>query len=142
MVAAQLVERLLPIPEVRGSNPVIGKNLFILNICLLSTVYWEDENKEKEAGYGPFLKKTLLVKSYIKNWNWGRGGQVVSVLPFYSDNPSSSLAEAYSFFCINCIWKRTKINRKRSGLAHLFFKKEVKFDFKISDLTRYRQFAK
>ena len=26
---AQLVERSLPIPEVRGSNPVIGKNLFI-----------------------------------------------------------------------------------------------------------------
>ena len=39
VVVAQLVERLLPIPEVRGSNPVIGKNLFILNICLLSTVY-------------------------------------------------------------------------------------------------------
>ena len=36
---AQLVERLLPIPEVRGSNPVIGKNLFILSICFLSTVY-------------------------------------------------------------------------------------------------------
>ena len=30
---AQLVEQLLPIPEVHGSNPVIGKNLFILNIC-------------------------------------------------------------------------------------------------------------
>ena len=26
VVVAQLVERLLPIPEVRGSNPVIGKN--------------------------------------------------------------------------------------------------------------------
>ena len=39
VVVAQLVERLLPIPEVRGSNPVIGKNLFTLNICLLSTVY-------------------------------------------------------------------------------------------------------
>ena len=26
---AQLVERSLPIPEVHGSNPVIGKNLFI-----------------------------------------------------------------------------------------------------------------
>ena len=25
--------------EVRGSNQVIGKNLFILNICLLSTVF-------------------------------------------------------------------------------------------------------
>ena len=35
-VVAQLVERSLPIPEVRGSNPVIGKK-FILNI-LLSTV--------------------------------------------------------------------------------------------------------
>ena len=29
VVVAQLVERSLPIPEVRGSNPVIGKNLFI-----------------------------------------------------------------------------------------------------------------
>ena len=37
VVVAQLVERSLPIPEVRSSNPVIGKNL--LNICLLSTVY-------------------------------------------------------------------------------------------------------
>ena len=29
VVVAQLVEWLLLIPEVRGSNPVIGKNLFI-----------------------------------------------------------------------------------------------------------------
>ena len=54
---AQLVERSLPTPEVRGSNPVIGKYLFILNICLLSTLYWKDENKEKEAGNRPFFKK-------------------------------------------------------------------------------------
>ena len=34
------------------------KFIYILNICLLSTVYWKDENKkEKEAGNGPFLKK-------------------------------------------------------------------------------------
>ena len=39
VVVAQLVERLLPIQEVPGSNPVIGKNLLILNICILSTVY-------------------------------------------------------------------------------------------------------
>ena len=55
VVVAQLVERSLPIPEVRGSNPVIGKNL--LNICLLSTVFWKDENKEKEVGDGPFFLK-------------------------------------------------------------------------------------
>ena len=29
VVVAQLVERSLPKPEVRSSNPVIGKNLFI-----------------------------------------------------------------------------------------------------------------
>ena len=57
MVVAQLVERLLSKPEIRGSNPVIGKNLFISNICLLSTVYWKDENKEKETGNGPFFLK-------------------------------------------------------------------------------------
>ena len=58
---AQLVERLLPIPEVHGSNPVIGKNLFILNICWLSTVYWKDENNEKESRNGPFLKTMAIV---------------------------------------------------------------------------------
>ena len=54
MFVAELVERSLPIPEVCGSNPVIGKKLFIWNICLLSR---NDENKEKEAGDGPFFKK-------------------------------------------------------------------------------------
>ena len=29
VVVAQLVEWSLPTPEVRGSNPVIGKNLFV-----------------------------------------------------------------------------------------------------------------
>ena len=38
VVVAQLVERSLPIPEVRGLNPVISKNLLISNICILSTV--------------------------------------------------------------------------------------------------------
>ena len=39
VVVAQLVEQSLPIPEVCGLNPVISKNYYILNICLLSTVY-------------------------------------------------------------------------------------------------------
>ena len=34
--------------------------LFLLNICLLSTVYWKDENKEKEAGDGPFFIKSVF----------------------------------------------------------------------------------
>ena len=39
VVVAQLVEQLLPVPEVRGLNPVISKKIFISNICLLSAVY-------------------------------------------------------------------------------------------------------
>ena len=48
-----VVERLLPIPEVYGSNPVSGKNVYWTFTLQL---YWKDENKEKEAENGPFLK--------------------------------------------------------------------------------------
>ena len=67
MVVAQLVEWSLPIPEIRGLNPVIGKNLFISNICLPSTVYWKDENKEKETGNGPFFKKNNYLDVRLKS---------------------------------------------------------------------------
>ena len=56
MVVAQLVERAVSIPKVRGSNSVISKSLLILNVCLLSTVYCKNENKEKEVGNDPFFK--------------------------------------------------------------------------------------
>ena len=36
VVVAQLVERSLPIPEVRGSNPVIGKKLYIVTLNVWS----------------------------------------------------------------------------------------------------------
>ena len=56
---AQLVERMLPIPEVRSSKSVIGKNfIYILNICLLSSVFRKDENKEKEARKWPIFKSS------------------------------------------------------------------------------------
>ena len=42
---AQLVEQLLPIPEVRGSNPVIAK----IYIEHLLSALMKDENTEKEA---------------------------------------------------------------------------------------------
>ena len=53
---AQSVEQSLPIPEVRGLNPIIGKNL-----------YWKDENKEKEAGKGPFLKKNIEIIIWLSD---------------------------------------------------------------------------
>ena len=47
---AQLVERLLPIPEVQGSNPVIGK-IYIEHLLTVNCIE-KTEIKKKEAGNG------------------------------------------------------------------------------------------
>ena len=44
----------------------------------------------------------------------GGCGQVVSMLAFYSDDPSSNPAEDDSFYSLNCL-KSTKINEKEAG---------------------------
>ena len=64
------------------------------------------------------------------------GGQVVSVLAFYSDNPSSNPAEVYNFSVI-LLLKRTKINKKRPGLAN--FLKKIVFAFFIIALVQIVQ---
>ena len=51
VVVAQLAKRSLPTPEVHGSNPVIGE---VLLSIVNGQLYGKDENKEKEAGNGPF----------------------------------------------------------------------------------------
>ena len=71
VVVAQLVERLLPISDVRGLNPVIGKTLFIYwtfvycQLCIEKT-----KIKKKEAGNGPLKKSLKIVAkesvSYVK----------------------------------------------------------------------------
>ena len=53
-------------------------------------------------------------------WWWSSGQRA----RLYSDDPSSNHAEVYIFYSDNCL-KRTKINRKRPGMAH-FFKKNKK----------------
>ena len=63
VVVGQLVEWLLPISEVRGSNPVIGINLYIENLFIYCQLCWKDENKEKEAGYGPIFLITVYLGS-------------------------------------------------------------------------------
>ena len=52
---AQVAERSLPTPEAQGSNPVIGKFLY-LYVEHLSTVNCIEKKKikKKEAGNGPF----------------------------------------------------------------------------------------
>ena len=62
VVLAQLVERLLPTPEIRGTNPIIRKIL-----CTNCTIKnRKDERKEKEAGSGPsFFKKSHFSQNLL-----------------------------------------------------------------------------
>ena len=52
---AQLVEQLLPIPEVRSSSPVIGKHL-----CWTFTVNCTEKTKIKKKRPGMTLLKNIL----------------------------------------------------------------------------------
>ena len=69
MVVAQLVERSLPIPEVRGSNPVIGK-IYIEHLFTVNS-FEKTKIKKKSPGIAHFkihlnLSAPLLVaQTYI-----------------------------------------------------------------------------
>ena len=54
MVVAQLVERLLPIPQVHGSNPVISKKLYIEHLFTVN--YIEKTKMKKSRLEWPILK--------------------------------------------------------------------------------------
>ena len=54
------VEWSLSTPEVRGSNPVIGKLLY--RTFLYCQLLRKDENKEKEVENGPFKKEMAFFK--------------------------------------------------------------------------------
>ena len=58
VIVAQLAERSLPTPEIRGLNTDIGNELFRMYICQLLSR--KDKNKEKEAGNGPIKKKSWI----------------------------------------------------------------------------------
>ena len=62
MVVAQLVEQLLPIPEVRGSNQVISKNSY-----WTSNVNWIEKMKIKRKRPGMVhLKKEKKLKMFVQ----------------------------------------------------------------------------
>ena len=50
------------------------------------------------------------------------GGQVVSVLAFHFDDPSSNPAEAYSFF-FKIVFENNENKQKEAGVGPLFLKK-------------------
>ena len=50
------------------------------------------------------------------------GGLVVSVLAFYSDDPSSIPAEVYNFFC-KIVVENNENKQKEAGVGPIFLKK-------------------
>ena len=46
----------------------------------------------------------------------GSGGQVVSVLAFYSNDPSSNPADIYSFF-VKCVLEKNENKRKNNCIC-------------------------
>ena len=56
MVVAQLVEQLVPTPEVHGSNPIIGK--IYIERCL--SIVLDSKIKEKEVGYCPLKIESII----------------------------------------------------------------------------------
>ena len=53
---------------------------------------------------------------------------MVSVLAFYSNDPSSIPTEVYNY-SVKLLLKRTKINKKRPGLAHFLKKIDKRLTF-------------
>ena len=60
VVVAQLAERSHLTPEIRASIPDISN---ILNLFICQLLSRKDENKEEEAGNGPFKKVLLQIMS-------------------------------------------------------------------------------
>ena len=59
-VVTQLVEQSLPIPEVCSSNPVIGKKYLYWTFVYCQLCIEKMKINKKEAGDGPFFKKSNL----------------------------------------------------------------------------------
>ena len=83
VVVARLAEWLLPFPEVRGLNLVIGK--FLLRTFIYCQLYWKDQIKLKRGREWPILLFKLLwayfklypiricnsCSHYITTWAYG-----------------------------------------------------------------------
>ena len=63
VVVAQLVEQLLPIPEVCSSNPDIGKNLY-WTFTVLNSIE-KTKIKKKRPGMAHFLEKLVMIGELI-----------------------------------------------------------------------------
>ena len=116
---AQLVERSLPLPEVRGSNPVIGKTYWTFVYCQLNR---KDENKEKRDREWPIFKLKLKLRQILQS-KVATHSSVESSVPTILRPPvrircTLCLLFFNLYIChLNWNLKRTKINYKETGIG-------------------------
>ena len=79
------------------------KIFYILNICLLSTVYWKDENKEKRGRERPIKKPTATRKSWWKLslYHYDKFGIIVRCLFSVGKRPFCKSKEEFSSLSSN-----------------------------------------
>ena len=106
------------------------------SLCLCCLVYqkpasfsilWAAVSKGRQNKFAVKTRRDDVGIKVRTSFLGSGGDQLVSVLAFYSDDPSSYPAEVNSFYSVNCL-KRTKINKKRPGMA-LFLKQKKERDF-------------
>ena len=74
--------------------------------------------------------KVQIPATYAISFKWTKNyeglvcGQVVSVLAFYSDDPSSIPAEVYNFFC-KIVVEKDENKQKEAGVGPIFKKKDL-----------------
>ena len=101
VVVAHLVERSLSTLEIRVSNPINGKRLYLT--IVYRQLDWKIENKEKESGNDPFKNISQLK---LKNWKKESSRWHLFTI--------AKLASRCNLYCVSCI-EKTKIKKKEAG---------------------------
>ena len=117
MVVPQLVERLLPIPEVRGSNPVISKNLYIYWTFVYCQLCMEKTKIKKKRPGMAHLKNRPNFRRQKKLWQKKVVAKKLSILVpaakhisrEYEEQPSGLEQPLHSS---SCPWWRGKLPLK------------------------------
>ena len=113
MVVAQLVEQLLPTPEVHGSDPAMA------NIIYLHQLYWKDENKKRP-------RNDLVLKTNCDQ-NQDLWGETSFVQLFLKNGPFPASFSLFSSF--HYLWQLSMFNKNfvddRIRTADLWFRTQL-----------------
>ena len=108
-------------------GPIVKNELFSFIKCLLMIWHFINTTNFYHLGRYDHSTKELYAFSFnlvqqLSVLRGRGGGEVVRVLAFDSDDPSSNPAEANSFFSVKFVFDKNKSKQKVAGVGP-FFKK-------------------